>query len=73
VGARLRQVAWLLEDFDAAAINAFVPLAERLTGLVAADSVDALRNAINGFDFATAGELLRQIAEELRVPINEPG
>jgi len=40
---------------------------------VAADSVDALRNAINGFDFATAGELLRQIAEELRVPINEPG
>jgi signal transduction histidine kinase/HPt (histidine-containing phosphotransfer) domain-containing protein len=72
VGALLRQVSRLLADFDAAAVNAFVPLEEQLIDLVSADTVGALRNAVNGFDFATAGELLRQVAEELRIPAHAP-
>jgi signal transduction histidine kinase/HPt (histidine-containing phosphotransfer) domain-containing protein len=73
VVAAIQQVANLLADFDAAAINAFVPLQAGLSGLVADSRLEALCDAINGFDFATGASLLRGIAAELDIPIKEQG
>jgi signal transduction histidine kinase len=71
LGAQVRAMAVLLADVDAAAINAFEPLRGRLAGVVPGETIDALQNAINGFDFSTAGELLQDVAEALGVVLAE--
>jgi hypothetical protein len=70
--AEVRQLAELLGNFDAAAINAFRPVGERLRGLIPTEGIDALRDAINGFDFATATDRLREVAKDLGVPLHRP-
>jgi signal transduction histidine kinase len=69
LASELRALAALLADFDAGAINAFESLYPHLAALAPAATVDALQTAINGFDFATAGELLRQVAGHLGVSL----
>jgi signal transduction histidine kinase len=69
LAVELRSLCGLLADFDAAAINAFESLTRRLTGLVPEADVEALRSAIHGFDFATAGKLLDAIAANLDIPL----
>jgi hypothetical protein len=69
LAAALRALRALLADFDAAAINAFEPLPQRLAGLVPAHDIETLRNAISGFDFATAERLLGAIADQLGVSL----
>jgi hypothetical protein len=70
--AALRRLAALLADFDAAAINAHEQVQTRLSGLVSAETLATLRNAVNGFDFATAAELLEEVAEALGVALEQP-
>ena len=67
LGMEINHLAGLLAEFDAAAINAFESLRERLAGLVADDALNALQSAINGFDFATAGELVQELTEDLGI------
>jgi hypothetical protein len=59
--ARLRV---LLEANDADAPEAFPTLAEALKGAVDAARLDALRTAVNGFDFDRALSKLVEIIEE---------
>ncbi|WP_295883045.1 ATP-binding protein [uncultured Thiohalocapsa sp.] len=70
--AALRRLAALLADFDAAAINAHEQVHARLSGLVCAETLATLRNAVNGFDFATAAELIEEVAEALGVALEQP-
>ena len=67
------QLAELLAEFDAAAINCFEELSASLPTLVARDTIDDLQRAINGFDFARALEQLRQIADKLGIALPVAG
>jgi signal transduction histidine kinase/HPt (histidine-containing phosphotransfer) domain-containing protein len=69
----LEQLAELLAEFDAAAINCFEELSASLPRLVARDTIDDLQRAINGFDFARALEQLRQIADKLGIALPVAG
>jgi hypothetical protein len=44
-------------------------LTRQLTGLVPEADVEALRSAINGFDFATAGRFLDAMAAQLGISL----
>jgi hypothetical protein len=73
VDTELNELADLLANFDAAAINRFTRLQRVLSGATSRDHIEGLRQAINGFDFSNARARLQVVADELGIRLAETG